>query len=123
MFQIEGIYGIKTDAKWNRPMSINLSIKNASDEVVAALKLRAQRNHRSLQGELMAIIEDAAANWLTVPEERGFLEIAAEWRTKDQAGDTDYGRRERDIQHLMGLLEKGLPFGKRRFTRDEMHER
>jgi plasmid stability protein len=104
-------------------MSVNLSIKNASDEVVAALKLRAQQNHRSLQGELMAIIEDAAANWLAVPERRGFRETATEWRTKDQAGDTESERRERDIQHLMGLLKKGLPLGKRRFTRDEMHER
>jgi plasmid stability protein len=40
-------------------MSVNLSIKNAPDDVVALLKLRAQRNHRSLQGELLAIVEDA----------------------------------------------------------------
>jgi plasmid stability protein len=38
---------------------VNLSIKNAPDEVVQRLRERAQRNHRSLQGELMAIIEDA----------------------------------------------------------------
>jgi antitoxin FitA len=41
-------------------MPVNLSIKNAPDEVVESLKRRAKRNHRSLQGELMAIIEDAA---------------------------------------------------------------
>jgi plasmid stability protein len=40
-------------------MPVNLSIKNAPDDLVAELKLRAQRNHRSLQGELLAIIEDA----------------------------------------------------------------
>ena len=40
-------------------MSVNLSIKNAPDDVVALLKLRARRNHRSLQGELLAIVEDA----------------------------------------------------------------
>jgi plasmid stability protein len=40
-------------------MPINLSIKNAPDDVVALVKLRAKRNHRSLQGELLAIIEDA----------------------------------------------------------------
>jgi len=122
-------------------MSINLSIKNASDEVVAALKLRAQQNHRSLQGELMAIIEAAAANWLAESGGRGFQETAAGWPAKDQGvtarqareqrlersdvetGDTESERRERDIQHLMGLLERGLPLGDRRFTRDEMHER
>lgn len=40
-------------------MPINLSIKNAPDDIVALLKLRAQQNHRSLQGELLAIVEAA----------------------------------------------------------------
>jgi plasmid stability protein len=40
-------------------MAVNLSIKNAPDDIVARLKARAARHHRSLQGELMAIIEEA----------------------------------------------------------------
>ena len=40
-------------------MPVNLSIKNAPDDVVQRLRERAARNHRSLQGELMAIIEEA----------------------------------------------------------------
>jgi plasmid stability protein len=40
-------------------MPINLSIKNAPDEVVQRLRQRAERHHRSLQGELLAIIEEA----------------------------------------------------------------
>ncbi|HSZ91831.1 MAG TPA: Arc family DNA-binding protein [Acetobacteraceae bacterium] len=40
-------------------MPVNLSIKNAPDDVVERLRERAARNHRSLQGELMAIIEEA----------------------------------------------------------------
>jgi antitoxin FitA len=40
-------------------MPVNLSIKNAPDDVVQRLRERAHRNHRSLQGELMAIIEEA----------------------------------------------------------------
>jgi antitoxin FitA len=40
-------------------MPINLSIKNAPDDLVVLLKQRAQRNHRSMQRELLAIIEDA----------------------------------------------------------------
>jgi antitoxin FitA len=40
-------------------MTVNLSIKNAPDHVVERLRRRAERNHRSLQGELMAIIEAA----------------------------------------------------------------
>lgn len=42
-------------------MSVNLSIKNVSDDTAERLRQRAERNHRSLQGELMAIIEQAAA--------------------------------------------------------------
>ncbi|CCJ08650.1 Arc family DNA-binding protein [Methylocystis sp. SC2] len=41
-------------------MPVTLSIKNAPDDVVAKLKARAARNHRSLQGELMAIVTAAA---------------------------------------------------------------
>ena len=42
-------------------MPVNLSIKNAPDAIVETLRKRAQRNHRSLQGELMAIIEKIAS--------------------------------------------------------------
>jgi antitoxin FitA len=38
---------------------VNLSIKNAPDELVRRLKAQAASNHRSLQGELMAIVEAA----------------------------------------------------------------
>ncbi len=41
-------------------MPVNLSIKNVPDDVVERLRRRAERNHRSLQGELRAIVEDAA---------------------------------------------------------------
>ncbi len=40
-------------------MPVNLSIKNAPDEVVQRLRQRAERHHRSLLGELLAIIEEA----------------------------------------------------------------
>ncbi len=39
---------------------MNLSIKNASEDVVERLRRRAERHRRSLQGELLAIIEAAA---------------------------------------------------------------
>jgi antitoxin FitA len=42
-------------------MPVTLSIKNAPDAIVDRLRERARRSHRSLQGELMAIIEAAAA--------------------------------------------------------------
>jgi antitoxin FitA len=40
-------------------MPENLSIENAPDHVVQRLRRRAERHHRSLQGELLAIIEAA----------------------------------------------------------------
>jgi antitoxin FitA len=42
-------------------MPVNLSIKNAPDEIVARRKERAAKHHRSLQGELLAIVEDAVS--------------------------------------------------------------
>jgi antitoxin FitA len=40
-------------------MPVNLSIKNAPDHVVKRLRQRAKRHRRSLEGELLAIIETA----------------------------------------------------------------
>ena len=37
----------------------SLSIKNVPDELVERLKTRAKRNHRSMQGEMLAIMEEA----------------------------------------------------------------
>ena len=51
-------------------MSVNLSIKNAPDELVATLKTRAARHHRSLQGELMAILEAAAHEYPVLEADR-----------------------------------------------------
>ena len=42
-------------------MPTNLSIKNAPDDIVRRLRARAERNHRSLQGELLAILEEAVS--------------------------------------------------------------
>ena len=40
-------------------MPVNLSIKNAPDDIVQRLRERASRHHRSLQGELMAILAES----------------------------------------------------------------
>ena len=39
---------------------VNLSIKGVPDDLAERLRARAERHHRSLQGELMAIVEQAA---------------------------------------------------------------
>ena len=41
-------------------MPVNLSIKNAPDDLVVRLKERTAKHHRSLQGELLVIIEEAS---------------------------------------------------------------
>ena len=40
-------------------MTVNLSIKNVPDALAEKLRARAMGNHRSLQGELMALLEAA----------------------------------------------------------------
>lgn len=40
-------------------MPINVSLKNVPDDIADELRKRAKRHHRSLQGELIAILEEA----------------------------------------------------------------
>ncbi len=41
-------------------MPANLSVKNVPDKVLTRLRRRAARHHRSLQRELLAILEESA---------------------------------------------------------------
>jgi plasmid stability protein len=51
-------------------MSVNLSIKNVPTQLAKRLRLRAARHRRSLQGELMVILEESltAGERLTADE-------------------------------------------------------
>lgn len=50
-------------------MPVTLSVKRVPDRVVAQLRERARRHHRSLQGELLVILEEAVgAEKVTVSE-------------------------------------------------------
>ena len=40
-------------------MPVNLSIKNVPDDLAERIRERARRSHRSLQGELLTILEEA----------------------------------------------------------------
>ncbi len=52
-------------------MTVNLSIKNVPDDLAKRLRERAKENHRSLQGELMSLLEAAVfPRRLTVQELR-----------------------------------------------------
>lgn len=50
-------------------MPVNLSIKQVPEALAERLRLRAERNHRSLQGELMAIVERAALETEPAPRD------------------------------------------------------
>ena len=95
-------------------MPVNLSVKNVSDTLAAKLRERAERNHRSLQGELMAILEAAASD----PQ----VERA------NSAGATyDAGPATRAAASLLDRLltiaaDRGIDTTKR-LTRDQAHNR
>ena len=79
-------------------MPITLSIKNAPDDVVETLRQRARANHRSLQGELLAIIEAAARPPATQPNRLDELMARIKALNLPQGGErsVDIIRRERD---------------------------
>jgi plasmid stability protein len=70
-------------------MAVNLSIKNVPEDVVERLRARAQRNHRSLQGELMAVVASAADEPapMTV-RERGCCAGIRRARSRDRSSST-----------------------------------
>jgi len=56
-------------------MSASLSIKNVPDDVVERLRARAARNRRSLQGELLDLIERAADEVPTISAREVYARI------------------------------------------------
>ena len=96
----------------------NLSVKDVPDDLAERLRQRAARNHRSLQGELMAIIEQAVRDPGDLPRpaqsvdtgwggrpilRRGgkpIEQIAAEHRARPQDLDTLDLRVENVVDHL-----------------------
>lgn len=50
-------------------MPVNVSVKNVPDNIVDKLRKRAKSHHRSLQGELMAILEEATQRTLLSVDE------------------------------------------------------
>jgi plasmid stability protein len=68
-------------------MSVSLSIKNVPDDLAERLRTRAARNRRSLQRELMLILERAAASGeVAVPGEPGSERVAERMSFDEIAG-------------------------------------
>jgi plasmid stability protein len=68
-------------------MAVSLSIKNVPEEIVAKLREKAQKNHRSLQGELMALIEEAVSPAKLSVEELADEIDALGLKTPDEAAE------------------------------------
>ena len=68
------------DSKMELTMGVNLSIKDVPEEQVEILRRRAKSNHRSLQGELRAILDIVTSAPLDMP----LSEIFASEKTREQ---------------------------------------
>ena len=95
-------------------MPVNLSVKNVPEALAVKLRERAARNHRSLQGELMAILEAATSD--------------PQVGRANAAGATyDAGPATRAADSLLDRLmaiagDRGIDTTKR-LTRDQAHDR
>ena len=78
-------------------MPVNLSIKNAPDDIVSRLRARAQHNHRSLQGELLAILEDAVRNEPVISVEEILQEVSS-LGLKTGSESVEFVRTDRDAR-------------------------
>lgn len=74
-------------------MSVTLTIKQVPDDIARVLRSRAERNHRSLQGELMAIIEAVAIH-------DGAKHAAAWQPASGSRADPRHASDEDDVNHL-----------------------
>jgi len=75
---------------------VNLSIKNVPEAIVERLREQARANHRSLQGELLVILEDAVEpRRLTLAEARDQL---VQLRLRTPAESTAMVREDRDAR-------------------------
>lgn len=78
-------------------MTVTLSIKNVPDSLAERLRRRAATHHRSLQGELLAILEEAVAGQrkISVAEAR---RIILERGLETPAEARDMVRADRDAR-------------------------
>lgn len=85
---------VVSKTRHNGVMPVTLSIKNAPDDVVERLRQRAESNHRSMQGELMAIIEEAVKPIFLSPTE--FVEKGRRMGLRTEADGVAMIREDRD---------------------------
>lgn len=96
--------------------SVNLSIKNVPETVARKLRERAAQHHRSLQGELMAILEDA----VNAPNLARANATDAKYETETDATGTPPDRLLERLRAITG--DRGIDTTKR-LTREQAHDR
>jgi len=80
-------------------MAVNLSIKNVPDHIAEKLRQRAAKHHRSLQGELVVILEESVAREQVLKPARLLAEVRAGGiKTSEEAAR--FIRKERDASLL-----------------------
>ena len=94
-------------------MPVSLSIKNVPEDIVEKLRARAQRNRRSLQGELLDVIEKAADATAALTIEQLYERAKARGLSARSGDSVRMVRKMRAdrTRHLMALL--GKPRGRR----------
>jgi len=75
-------------------MSITLSIENVPELIAQNISQRASRHHRTLQSELMAILEEAVKNRSQTPSQ--ILTQIQQMGLETQAESVDMIRRDRN---------------------------
>lgn len=58
-------------------MSINLSIKNVPEGLAKKLRTRARKHHRSIQGELLAILDESLGEGEVLSPEELLVRVGA----------------------------------------------
>ena len=78
-------------------MPVNLSIKNVPDRLAEEVRKRAAKHHRSLQGELISILEETVAQEKRMTP-AGFLKEIRSFGLKTPSESLKVVRRDRDAR-------------------------
>ncbi len=78
-------------------MPVNFSIKNVPDHIADRLRRRASKHHRSLQGELTAILEESVVKEQGLTPDEFLSELRADgFRTPEESAK--FVRKDRDAR-------------------------
>lgn len=88
----------------------SLSIKDVPESLLVAIRQRAARNHRSLQGELMALLEAAAAEPPFVVHPGRGPAATSDWQSRLAAlrAETTH-RGDKDVDQLVAAMRRAHP--------------